>query len=150
MPEFPDVVFEDCTLVGPDNALQAGNPGFDGYTRVLLRNSRLVSLNFSQPGGTPSTGIIYSTLKGKYLHVDLEDCLLMGYKVFGSGGKQFGMTDGPPPGGDIPYTTKGRVAAYLQFQQDVPKGFVRIADWPVDVFGQLLPNFGDRVHNSRN
>jgi len=139
MPDSPDVVFEDCTLVGPDNALQAGNPGFAGYTRVKLKNCRLVSLNFSQPHGQPSTGVIFSTIKGEYLHVDLEDCFLMGYKVFGAGGMQFGMGQPNPPGGDISYTTKGTCKAYVQFQQNVPKGFVRVGSWPVEVFNQLLP-----------
>ena len=139
MPTYPDVVFEDCSLVSPDNALQAGNPGYDGFTHVVLRNSRLMSLNFSQPGGTPSTGIVYSTLKGAYLHTDFENCLLMGYKVFGSGGRQFGMTEGPPPGGPIPYTIKGRVEAYLQFQQEPPEGFTRLGLWPVEAFSELLP-----------
>ncbi|HSA03836.1 MAG TPA: hypothetical protein P5055_24165, partial [Candidatus Paceibacterota bacterium] len=37
-PAHPDVVFDDCTLAGPDNALQAGNPGYSGFTRVKLRN----------------------------------------------------------------------------------------------------------------
>ena len=48
MPATPDAVFEDCTLVAPDNALQVGFPGFEGYTRVLFKNSRLVVLNFGQ------------------------------------------------------------------------------------------------------
>jgi len=47
MPATPDAVFEDCTLVGMDNALQVGYPGFEGYTRVLFKNSRLVVLNCS-------------------------------------------------------------------------------------------------------
>jgi len=59
-------VFEDCTLVGPDNALQVGYPGFQGYTRVPVQDSRLIVLNFSQPQGTPSTGAVYSDLAGKF------------------------------------------------------------------------------------
>jgi hypothetical protein len=78
-----DAVFDDCTLVSPDNALQAGNPGFDGYSRVKFKGCRLLVLNFSQPHGTPSGGIIHSMIKGEYLHVDLEDTLLAGFKVFG-------------------------------------------------------------------
>jgi len=139
MPDCPDVVLEDCTLVGPDNALQAGNPGFDGNSHVDLKNCRLVSLNFSQPHGQPSTGVIYSTLKGKHLKVDLEDCFLMGCKVFGAGGRQFGMTEQRPDGGPIPYTTKGICKAYVQFQQEVPKGFVRVGEWPVEVFSSIMP-----------
>lgn len=127
VPETPDVTFEDCALVGPDNALQAGNPGYHGYTRVKLARCRLVSLNFSQPRGTPSTGIIYSTIEGKLLHVDLEDCTLMGYKVFGAGA------------GDVGYTTKGSVRAYVQYEQSVPPGFLRIGYWPTEVFQSIIP-----------
>jgi len=127
MPAHPDVVFEDCTLAGPDNALQAGNPGYSGYTRVKLRNCQLVTFNFSQPQGKPGSGVIYSTIEGKLLHVDLEDCTLMGCKVFGAGK------------GDVSYSTKGDVKAYVQFQQEVPKGMLRLGHWPVDVFQTLLP-----------
>ena len=127
MPAYPDVVFDDCTLVGPDNALQAGNPGFEGFTHVKLRNCRSISLNFSQPVGKPGTGIIYSTMEGRFLQVDLEDCLLMGYKVFGAGK------------GDIAYTTKGFVKAYLQYTQAAPEGFEKLATWPVDAFNTILP-----------
>ena len=105
MPKHPDAVFEDCTLVGPDNAFQAGNPGLDGFTRVKFKNCGLISLNISMPEGCPSTGVIYSTIKGKYLHVDLEDSTLIGYKVFGAGGPQFqgfgSMDDNRADGGSI-------------------------------------------------
>ena len=126
-PAWPDVVFEDCTMVGPDNALQAGNPGYSGFTRVAVKNCRLVSLNFSQPQGKPSTGVIFSTIEGRFLHVDLEDCTLMGCKILGAGK------------GDVSYTTKGDVKAYVQFQQEVPKGMHRLGHWPVEVFQSLLP-----------
>ncbi|HOJ59529.1 MAG TPA: hypothetical protein PK878_04525 [bacterium] len=126
-PDFPDVTFEDCVLVGPDNALQAGNPGYEGYTRVKLHGCRLISLNFSQPRGTPSTGIINSKIKGQWLHVDLEDCLLMGYKVFGAGE------------GEIRYSTTPPVSAYVQFEQEVPAGMRRLGHWPVQVFEDVVP-----------
>ena len=127
MPNHPDVVFEDCTLAGPDNALQAGNPGYSGYTRVRLKQCQLITFNFSQPQGKPSSGIIFSTIEGKLLHVDLQDCTLMGYKVFGAGQ------------GEISYTTQGDVKAYVQFQQTVPKGMHQLGHWPVEVFQTLLP-----------
>ncbi len=138
MNDYPDAVFEDCTLIGPDNALQVGNPGFDGYSRVKVKDCRLIVLNFSQPHGTPSTGIIYSTIKGKYLHVDLEDSLLMGYKVFGSGGAQFGCGK-RPDGGPISYTVKGKVQAYVHYRQPVPEGMERLRFWPVEAFQALEP-----------
>jgi len=127
MPEHPDVRFEDCTLVGPDNALQAGNPGYSGYTRVHLQNCRLISLNFSQPQGKPGTGVIFSTIEGKFLQVDLEDCTLMGCKILGAGK------------GDVAYSCKGDVKAYVQFLQSVPAGMHRLGHWPADVFQGILP-----------
>ena len=132
MPDHPDVIMEDCTMVSPQCSLKAGNPGYRGYTRVQLKNCRLVTLNFSQPHGTPTDGIIQSVVDGKFLHVDLEDCTLMGYKVFGV--RQRKKTEK-----DIGYTTKGSVRAYVQFQQAVPKGFLRLGHWPVEVFKMILP-----------
>ena len=127
MPAHPDVVFEDSTLVGPDNALQAGNPGYSGFTRVKVKNCQLVSLNFSQPQGKPGSGVIHSTIEGRFLHVDIEDSTLMGCKIFGAGK------------GDVSFTTTGDVKAYVQFQQDVPKGMHRLGHWPADVFQTILP-----------
>lgn len=126
MPPHPDVLFEDCTLVGPDNALQAGNPGYAGFTRVHVKDSRLVSLNFSQPQGKPGTGVIHSTIEGRFLHVDLENSTLMGCKIFGAGQ------------GEVSYATHGDVRAYVQFQQEVPAGMLRLGHWPVETFQTLL------------
>lgn len=137
MPEQPDAVFEDCTLVSPQCSLKAGNFGFHTFTRVKLDRCRLVTLNFSQPGGTPSEGIIQSVQEGKLLHVDLDDCTLMGYKVFGV------MVD-KDTADDISFTTRGDVRAYVQFQQPVPKGFHRMGHWPVDVFQRIAPPARDR------
>lgn len=123
----PDVTFEECTLVGPDNALQAGNPGYAGYSRMKLKGCRLVSLNFSQPRGKPGSGIIYSTIKGELLHVDIEDCTLMGYKVFGAGE------------GEVSYSVAGSVQAYVQYEQDMPKDIQRLGSWPVEIFQQIIP-----------
>jgi hypothetical protein len=132
MPDVPDAVLEDCTLVSPQCALKVSNYGFHTYTRVGLRRCRLVVLNFSQPVGTPSDGIIVSMQEGKLLHAELEDCTLMGYKVFG-------VKVQPETVGDIRYTTRGDVRAYVQYQQDLPPGFHRLGAWPVDVFEQLTP-----------
>jgi len=85
-------------------------------------------LNFSQPHGTPSTGIVCCGCKdGKQLHVDFEDSTLMGYKVFGT------------RGGEVSYTVKGTAKAYVQYQQSVPKGFRRLGLWPVEVFDSIRP-----------
>jgi hypothetical protein len=129
MPDVPHATFENCTLVGPDNALQAGWPGVDElYTRVKFKDCRLVVLNFSQPHGTPSTGIISCGCKdGKQLHVDFENCTLMGFKVFGV------------RSGAISYTTKGEVCAYVQYRQPVPEGMKRLRYWPVDIFDEIVP-----------
>ena len=132
MPEAANVVFEDCTMVSPQCALKGSNYGFHTYTRVKLNRCRLVALNFSQPVGTPTDGIIQSVQNGKYLHVDLEDTTVMGYKVFG-------VTVDKNSEKDIGYTTTGSVQAYVQFQQDVPEGFYRLQQWPVDVFQTIMP-----------
>jgi hypothetical protein len=132
MPETADVVFEDCTMASPQCALKGSNYGFHTYTRVKLNRCRLVALNFSQPAGTPTDGIIQSVQNGKYLHVDLVDTTVMGYKVFG-------VTVDKDSEKDIGYTTTGAVQAYVQFQQDVPKGFYRLQQWPTDVFQSILP-----------
>jgi len=129
MPDRPDVVFEDCTMVSPQCALKAGNYGFHTYSRVLTRRCKLIALNFSQPGGTPTDGVIQSVQHGKYLHVDLEDSTLVGYKVFGCAVNK-------DTAGEIGHTAKG-VRAYVQFQQDVPKGMHRLGGWPVDVFDDV-------------
>ena len=127
-PATPDAVFEDCTLIGPDNALQVGYPGFQKYSRVAFKGCRLIVLNFSQPHGTPSTGAVYSDLGGKFLHVDFEDTTVMGYKVLGARGDDL-----------FSYSTKGANRAYVQYRQPVPAGFERLRFWPVDVFDELLP-----------
>ncbi|MBI5094829.1 MAG: hypothetical protein HZB26_20620 [Candidatus Hydrogenedentes bacterium] len=132
MPERPDVVVEDCTLVGPQCALKGSNYGFHTFTRVKLNRCRLVALNFSQPAGTPTDGIIQSVQSGKYLHVDLEDSALMGYKVFG-------VKVDKDTVNDLTYSTKGTVSAYVQFQQDVPKGMYRADHWPSELFAGLTP-----------
>lgn len=78
--------------------------------RVEVKRCKLITLNFSQPAGTPTDGIIQSVQNGKYLHVDLEDTTVMGYKVFG-------VTVDKSSEKDIGYSTKGAVQAYVQFQQ---------------------------------
>lgn len=132
MPEMPDVVLEDCTLVGPQCSLKASNFGFHTYTRVQLTRCRLVTLNFSQPHGTPTDGIIQSVQEGKLLHVDLQDCTLMGYKVFG-------VIVNKETVGEIGYTTSGDVRAYVQYQQEVPAGMHRLGHFPPDVFANIAP-----------
>ena len=127
-PSCPDAICEDCTLVGPDNAVQILNPS--RYVRLKLKDCRLIVLNFSQPRGTPSSGIICCDVADpKYAHVDLEDCCLAGYQVFGTGNRS----------GRISYTTKGKVQAYVQFEQVVPDGFERLGLWPVELFTALTP-----------
>lgn len=132
MPNRPDVYFEDCTMVSPQCSLKGSNFGFKTFTRVRVKGCRLITLNFSQPHGTPVDGIVQSVQQGKYLHVDFEDCVLMGYKVFGVRVKKKTV-------GEIKYTTKGNVEAYVQYQQAVPKGFKRLSRWPVEVFKALGP-----------
>ena len=130
MPERNDVVFEDCTMVSPQCALKGGNFGFHTYMRIKVNRCRLVTLNFSQPAGTPTDGIVQSVQNGKYLHVDFEDSTLMGYKVFGVRVDKDSV-------GDIGYSVKGNVQAYVQHTQDVPKGMLRLGAWPAGVFDTI-------------
>lgn len=130
MPDKADIVFENCTMVSPQCALKGSNFGFHTFTRVKLFRCKLITLNFSQPHGTPSEGIIQSVQEGKLLSVDIEDCTLMGYKVFG-------VIVDKETASDIKYTTKGDVKAYIQFQQEIPPGFHRLSFWPTDIFRHL-------------
>ncbi len=134
MPGEPDAVFEDCTLAGPDNAVQVGYPTYtDIYSHLRFKNCRLISMNFSQPGGTPSSGILCCDIPGAHCQLDLEDSTLMGYKVFGIS-QGIGKRTDP-----VLYSIRGKVRAYVQFQQEVPKGFERLVQWPVETFDALLP-----------
>lgn len=130
MPDTPDVIFEDCTLISPQCALKGNNYGFHVYSRVQLTRCKLIALNFSQPHGTPTDGVIQSVQNGKYLHVDIEDSVLMGFKVFG-------VKVDKDSAGEIGYTTKGDVRAHVQYTQDAPEGIHTQAHWPVDVFGAI-------------
>ena len=132
MPKHHDIVFEDCTMVSPQCALKGGNYGFHTYTRALVKNCTLVALNFSQPHGTPTDGVVQSVQNGKYLHVDFENCVLMGFKVFGVKVDKDSV-------GDIGYSTKGSVLAYVQYTQQVPKGFHALGRWPVEAFSAIAP-----------
>jgi hypothetical protein len=130
MPEQPHVVFEDCTLVHPDNAVAISYAS--SCARAEFKDCRMIVLNFTQPEmGGKSTGILCTqghSPTGR-LHVDLEDCTLAGYSLFTSGSDGEAMS----------YTTIGAVQAYLQFRQPLPKGFKRLGTWPVDLFSAMAP-----------
>lgn len=130
MPALPHVVFEDCTMVHPDNAVQMSYASY--CARAKFVNCRLIVLNFTQPEmGGKSTGII-STENHRdtgRLHVDLEDCTLAGYSVFTPG----------PASDALTFTAKGKVEAYVQFKQAVPEGFERLGLWPADLYAQMAP-----------
>ena len=99
---------------------------------MKLTRCKLIALNFSQPQGTPTDGIIQSVQHGRYLHVDLDDSTLMGYKVFG-------VVVDKETVDELGYTTQGDVRAYVQFQQAVPKGMHRLPGWPADLFDSMAP-----------
>lgn len=129
-PDHPHAVFEDCTLVHPDNALALSYAG--RRTRAKLTRCRLVALNFTQPEmGGKSTGLIATAghAPNGSLHVDLEDCRLAGYSVFTTGDDGKAAT----------WTTTGRNTAYLQFKQPTPEGFERVGAWPADLFAAIAP-----------
>jgi len=132
MPEQPDVLFEECTLVSPQCALKVGNYGFTTFSHVQAKRCRFIALNFSQPHGTPTDGIIQSVEHGRFLRIDLENSALMGYKVFG-------VTVNKDTEDEIQHATQGSVLAYVQFQQEIPDGMHRMGHFPVDVFQALVP-----------
>ncbi|WP_145952070.1 hypothetical protein [Paludisphaera borealis] len=130
MPEHPHVVFEDCTMVHPDNAVAMSYASHSARARFV--GCRLIVLNFTQPEmGGRSTGVVCTQGHGPTgrLHVDLLDCELAGYSVFTPG----------DDGKAVSYTTKGKTSAYVQFKQSVPDGFERRGAWPSDLFARLAP-----------
>jgi hypothetical protein len=130
MPAQPHAVFEDCTMVHPDNAVQLSYASHCARARFV--NCRMIVLNFTQPEmGGKATGIICTEKHQSTgrLHVDLEDCFLAGYSVF-------------TPGKDaaaVSYTTKGKVRAYVQFKQPDTVGFERVGTWPAELFSHIAP-----------
>ena len=131
MPEHPHAVFEDCTLVHPDNAVALSYASH--CARAKFVGCRMIVLNFTQPEmGGHSTGILctenHRPSTGQ-LHVDLENCTLAGYCV---------LTPGPASKA-ISYTTQGKVQAYVQFKQALPEGFERLGLWPAELFSRMAP-----------
>jgi hypothetical protein len=125
-PEYPHAVFENCTLVHPDNAVQSSYASKSA--RGKFKNCRMIVLNFTQPEmGRPSSGIICcEKIPLENLHVDLEDCILAGYRLFGPGDKPSS------------YTAKN-CQAYVQFKQKVPPEFKRLGAWPIELFAAIAP-----------
>lgn len=130
MPDYPHVVYEDCTMVHPDNAVAMSYASY--CARAKFVNCRMIVLNFTQPEmGGKSTGIICTENHrdtGR-MHVDLENCTLAGYSVFTPG----------PAGEAVTCTTKGTVRAYVQFKQALPEGFQRIGLWPAELYAKIAP-----------
>jgi len=141
-PAYPDMVCEDCTFVGPDNAVQILFP--NKYLWLKFKNCRLISLCFGQPEmGTLASGIISSVITDpKQVHIDFEDCILAGYKVFGTNADSGNPNTGAKRTGQISYTTKGKVQAYVQFTQPMPTGFERLARWPAELYDCIAPPKG--------
>jgi hypothetical protein len=130
MPDHPHAVFEDCTLVHPDNAVAISYASH--CVRARFVRCHMLVLNFTQPEmGGKSTGIICTqghSPTGR-LHVDLEDCSLAGYSLLTTGEDAKAVS----------FTTKGRVQAYVQFKQGLPEGFERVGLWPVEWFARMAP-----------
>jgi alpha-L-fucosidase len=130
MPEQPHAVFEDCTFVHSDNAVAISYASH--CARAKFVDCRMIVLNFTQPDmGGQSTGIICTQGRASTgrLHVDLENCILTGYSVFTPGKDAEAVT----------FTTRGKVQAYVQFRQPLPAGFVRLGQWPVELFDRMAP-----------
>lgn len=127
--ETPEFFLDDCTLVSPDNAVENNCAEYDGSTHVTLRGCRLLVMNFTQPAGDPPcTGIIRTPNDGSRYKIDLEDCELMGCKVFSD------EKPNPPQ-----YTLKGRNRVYIQYTREIPDGMEPMHGWPVELFQQMAP-----------
>src|SRR5207253_3257922 len=66
--------------------------------------------------------------------------VLAGYTVFGTGRPQYnnhvaGEGKDPPP----TFTLKGTNRAYVQFEQELPKGFERLGLWPTEAMSAIAP-----------
>jgi hypothetical protein len=130
MPKSPHVVYDDCTMVHPDNAVAMSYASHCARARFV--HCRMIVLNFTQPEmGGKSTGIICTQghAPAGRLHVDLEDCTLAGYSVFTPGEESKVAS----------YATKGKVQAYVQFKRELPAGFERLGLWPTDLFSRIAP-----------
>ncbi len=130
MPEHPHAVFENGTMVHPDNAVATSYASHCAQAR--FSNCRMIALNLTQPEKVrKSTGILCTqghAPTGR-LHVDLKDCQLAGSSLFTPG------TDAEA----VTYTTAGKVTVYVQFKQSVPEGFERQGQWPVELFSRIAP-----------
>lgn len=130
MPKHPHAVFEDCTLVHPDNAVAMSYASHCARARFV--NCKMIVLNFTQPEmGNHSTGILCTEGHSPtgQLHLDLEDCILAGYSVLTPTKAAEACT----------VTVKGKVQAYVQFRHTVPEGMERIGSWPVELFTHMAP-----------
>ncbi|MBQ9813112.1 MAG: hypothetical protein IJM54_07335 [Thermoguttaceae bacterium] len=125
----PEFYLDDCTLVSPDNAIENNVSEYDGSTHVAARKCRMIVNNFTQPAGQPQmSGVIRTPNDGSKYLIDLEDCDMMGCKIFSD------EKENPPQ-----YTLKGRNRAYVQFTHDVPEGMERFEGWPVELFQYMAP-----------
>ena len=113
IPDEPDVICEDCTMAAPDNAVQILFPS--KFIRVKLKDCRLIVLNFSQPHGTPSSGVISTIVEDPgQVHIDFESGLLMGFKLFGTCSAEINKTAGRG-NGEISYKIQGRCKPMFSF-----------------------------------
>ena len=126
MPAWPHATFDDCTIVGPAKALKVN---LDTCTWVKFKDCRLIALNFSQPRLSHKYGvsILCCDSGSQKIRLDFEDSTLMGYSLFCQ------HSNGAA------YTTKGKVRAYVQFEQTLPAGFERLGPWPVELFDRIAP-----------
>jgi len=140
-PSHPHAIFEDCTLVHPDNAVALSYASRSA--RVEFIRCRMLTLNFGQPEmGVLSTGIIsterFST-RGR-LYVEVEDCVLAGYSVFSPGNNSKAAI----------CATRGTNLVYTQFKQAVPSGFERVGPWPAEWFAHMAPPSLDAMTDTQS
>ncbi len=112
----------------PENARQ----GATIYVSKLGDNSDGTSWNKAFHSLQQALHAIPDEQGGHRVIVRPEDCTLMGYKVFG-------VIVDKDSVDKLRYTCRGKVQAYVQFQQPVPEGMQTLTTWPVDVFQSIAP-----------
>ena len=123
--------FDDCVVGYPMPEWERIEESFQ---RINVLNAKLRNLQRFIISGAVEVALdkqgrilVPPYLRG-YAKLD-KDCILAGYSVFTPG----------PDAKFVSYTTSGKVQAYVQYKQPLPKGFERLGLWPTELFDRIAP-----------